>query len=419
MLCMDQQPRTDIRTLVRRRLTSTFQLFGSIPKSEYRSIVADIVAVLASRRVPYGDVYARSLGAFPTLVKDALIGNKGYLGDAPREQIASVAPDDEPTPWEDDELDPLDAQWYFDMSTARRIVEMFPSGTTSVLALGMPTVASVAAADIEDVTLVDISPRFSPGGAAEWPALKNVNIVRHDLDENKYLNQVEVDVVIMDPPWYIENYLAWLHSAVSACRYDGLLIVALPQILASRRSLPERQEIIEILRSVGTVDLVADALSYVTPSFELPVLKADNLHFLTRWRRADLALVNLRKKDLPYEFPSQQNMSWKYRNVCGRVVRSYSESPTAGILPEIQPLIGSNNYRLIHVTRNYLWSSSANLVTSRGHAASVTKWGSLPHILDLLEGGHALDDAVSGALPGATPQERKWLTGTLDTILER
>jgi hypothetical protein len=417
MLCTEQQLRADFRSYVRRRLMSAVQLFGSVPKSEYQSIVTDFVTTLASQRIPYGDIYARSLGAFPTLVKEALQKSRSNPGIAPDASAVPLTAECEWTPWEDDELDPIDAQWYFDMPTAQRIVGMFASGTNSVLALGTPTVASVAASKIDNVTLVDISQRFTRDADAAWPALKNVNITCHDLDEEIYSGVTKADVVVMDPPWYIESYQAWLHSAVSNCRSDGMLVVALPQILTSRRSLPERQAIIAILEKVGNVQLVPDALTYLTPSFELPVLEASDLQFLKQWRHGDIAVINVRKTDLPYEFPAMRNIQWKTRNVYGRIVRTCYENLAEGTLPVIEPFEGTSGYRLTQVTRNYLWSSSANLVTSRGRAATVTTWGALPHILDLLEAGYEVESSVGKALPSASTPDRTGLAGTLSAIL--
>lgn len=418
MLCTEQRLKADFRSSVRRRLMSALQLFGSIPKSEYQSIVTDFVAVLASQRMPYGDIYSRSLGAFPTLVKEALQKSRSNFSKTPGTSDGPLTAGNQWTPWEDDELDPIDAQWYFDMPTARRIVSMFPSDTRFALALGVPTVAAIAAASIDDVTLVDISPRLAQGTGSTRPSLHNVNVVRHDLDEEIYSSPGMADVVVMDPPWYIESYRAWLHSAVTNCRPDGLLVVALPQILASRRSLPERQAVIGILEKIGIVRIIPDALTYVTPSFEFPVLEASNLQFLSRWRRADIAVVNVRKSNLPYEFPSIRNIKWKTRNVHGRIVRSCYESPVDGVLPVIEPFEGAKGYRLTHVTRNYLWSSNANLITSRGRAATVITWGEFPRILNFLETGYEIESAVTAALPNASHHDHAKLIGTLSTILE-
>jgi hypothetical protein len=236
----------------------------------------------------------------------------------------------------------------------------------------------------------------------------------------------------MDPPWYIENYRAWLHSAVASCRDGGLIAVAMPQVLTNTRSVPERDEILQLLGLIGPVKMMENVLTYVTPSFELAVLEADDLQFLRRWRRADLALVTVECRELPNEFPRVRDIEWVYRDVRGRVVRSCYETENSSGLPIIKPTNPRGEswatspadprmeYRLTGVGRNYLWSCGANLVTSRGRAAAVQRWGALPRILDRLQEDEDcdLDSAVRDELPGVSAEDCKPLVDILRTLLE-
>jgi hypothetical protein len=438
-----QRPRAEVRS-VARWVVRTIQLYGSnlLPWFEYRSIVAEVVTTLAASCVPAAAVYRMSLGAFPTLVKETL-----EAPDLPGLDVLPLPPGDEPVlpepvpcaadglasgepaPWEDDELDPVDAQWYFDLPSVRLITTVFPAGTASVVALGTPTVAAVAAESVPHVTLVEISPRFCTPDLPSWVDGRDVATVSHNLDEKRFEGTGDADVVVMDPPWYIENYRAWLHSAVASCRVGGLIAVALPQVLTNRRSVPEREKILELLRFIGPVEMMENVLTYVTPSFELAVLEADDLQFLRRWRRADLALVTVKRRWLPYEFPSVRDIHWVYREVRGRVVRSCHEPEHGSGLPVIGPTNPGTEhwqtdprmeYRLTGVGRNYLWSSGANLVTSRGRAAAVQRWGALPRILDRLQEDEDcdLDSAVQDELHGVSAEDCKPLVDILRTLLE-
>ena len=413
MIRVDPQLRVDLRPVARRLLAAAIALFGSLPRTEYRSIVAEVVTALA-RRVPEDQVYPLSLGAFPTVVKATLGGLS--VGDRAAAYLAGRQPAPvDSAPWEHDELDPVDAEWYFDVPSVRRILSEFPQDTRSVVALGAPTVAAMAADVIREVTLVDISPRFWSAEMPTWLDASKVERIRHDLDEKVY-DGIPADVVVMDPPWYMENYRAWLKSAVMVCRDGGLIVVPLPQMLTNRRSLPEREELMRLLKSIGPVKVKDDALTYVTPSFEAAVLQTSELGFLTRWRRADLALVEVQERNLPYKFRRFGGGGWNYRKVCGQVVRTWGEMPREGALPIIGPTDPRRGYRMTSVGRNDIWSSSANLITSRGRAATVRAWGALPRILELAEAGYDLDSAVISALPQGPVSERQSLIFTLRTI---
>ncbi|MGH3277730.1 MAG: hypothetical protein ACRDNW_01155 [Trebonia sp.] len=382
-------------------------------------IVTDLVAMLAAQKLPDTDIYVRSLGAFPPLVHEALTAVNGNAHTGPddrRPQQPSVA---DQSPWENDELDPVDAQWYFDLPSVRRIISHFPFGTRSLLALGVPTVAAVAASSVAEVTLVDISQRFWSSAKPAWLDVSRVERVLHDLDDKRYDGVSDADVVVMDPPWYMENYRAWLSSAIMACCQDGLLAVVLPQILTNRRSFPERQEILGLLENVGPVTIKHDELAYVTPSFEKAVLKTDGLEHLRRWRRADLALVEVRKRRVPRYFPRFAGNDWKYREIEGLVVRSWSEARATNAPPVLEPPGSQADYRLTGVGRSYLWSNNANLVTSHGRGATVQSWGALPRVLDLCQEGYDLESAVKMALPREPKQESESLAFALRLVLER
>ena len=75
MTFLEQCLRADVRSVARRvggQAARVIRLYGKLPRSEYRSLVADAVTTLAASCVPAAAVYCMSLGAFPTLVKETL-----------------------------------------------------------------------------------------------------------------------------------------------------------------------------------------------------------------------------------------------------------------------------------------------------------------------------------------------------------
>jgi hypothetical protein len=394
---------------------------GALTSVEYRSIVVNRVTKLAHRLLPEAELYRRSLGIFPTIVReslDVLPERISHAAGAASTGAPAETPDDG-TAWANDESDPVDAQWYFDMPSVQRLLSALPSSARSVLALGVPSLCGAAARIMDEVRVLDRSKvlerrSLDLTGPAKDGALE---VVEWDLDAKPYLDATGMDVIVMDPPWYLEHYRAWLHTAVDACRIGGTICVVLPQILTNRRSVVDRRELLAILRSIGHVSLRPDLLSYVTPSFERAVLDAKGIGHLGRWRRADLALVRVRRKRLPYEFEPVPDNEWKYREISGRIVRSLWERSGEQGLPVIEPADPATGYRLSSVSRFYLRSSGINLITSRGGAAVVSHWGRLPLILDLLGDGQPPPTAVKTALPATPAQDQDELTATLELIL--
>lgn len=321
---------------------------GALTSTEYRSIVINRVTKLAQRLLPEAELYRRSLGVFPTIVRESLDVLPERISPAARAANtgASAKTLDDGTAWADYESDPVDAQWYFDMPSVQRLLSALPAGAQSVLALGVPSLCGSAARIMGEVRVLDRSnvlARWSPGlaGAAEDGGLE---VVAWDLDAKPYLDATGMGVIVMDPPWYLEHYRAWLHTAVEACRIGGTICVVLPQILTNRRSVVDRRELLAILRSIGHVSLKPDLLLYVTPSFERAVLDAKGIGHLARWRRADLARIRVRRKRLPYEFEPVPDNEWNYREISGRIVRSLWERVGEQGLPVIAPADAATGY---------------------------------------------------------------------------
>jgi hypothetical protein len=394
---------------------------GALTPIEYRSIVVGRVSKLARRLLPDAELYRRSLGAFPTIVRESLdvMPGRTPAETGPACEGASAGTPDDGTMWVDVESDPIEAQWYFDMPSVQRLLSVLPATARSMLGLGVPSLGGPAAQVMGEVRILDRSRMLGwhSLGLEQAANAGRLEIVTWDLDAKPYLDAPETDVVVMDPPWYLDHYRAWLHTAVEACRIDGTIALVLPQVLTNRRSVVDRRELLQILRSIGHVSLRPDLLSYVTPSFERAVLDTKGIGHLDRWRQADLVLVRLRKKCLPYEFEPVHDIDWTYREVNGRIVRCWDEPAGGEGMPVIDPVDTAAGFRLSSVSRYYLRSSGINLVTSRGGAAVVRRWGRLPLILDLISDGLSIQLALKAVLPDASQQDQQELTATLELIL--
>lgn len=392
---------------------------AALSRLRYRWRVTEHVAWLLPR-MSVTDLYHSCLGAFPAVVKQSLLDlNVPDYRPRPATADGGTAPM-EAAPWENEELDVIDYQWFFDVPSVERILSFLPEGVTSLAALGAPTVAALAASRVRRVQLADVSPRFQPGGhAPAWFATEKITVWSCNLDK-PVTGIAPADMVVMDPPWHLEHYLAWLRNAVAVCNPGGVLAVALPQRLSKHKTEYDRRELAKILRRIGKVTLKPGALTYVTPSFEATVLDADGLGSLRRWRRADLVLIRVEHPDAAWEAPDIDKPQWTYRWLEGQVVRTWHEAePSDPPLPVIAPADPEHGYRLASVGRNYLGSSGINLVTSRGRAAVVKPWGRLPQVLDLIADGYAVGVAVKAALPGVPAGDRDELTATIVTLLDR
>ncbi len=415
--------RSDMRRATR-RIAALAAMDGRLSRKEYESVIADLVTRRGKGLVAEAEFYCRFLGAFPVLVKLVMLGlmRDGRI-TAPLAQ-PDVRDSVERAPWEYDEFDLVEYEWYFDQQSVRIILQQFPSDSRSLVSLGVPTIVPSASAAGYRVTLIDRSPSLlhkhldlRGDGAAH-----RAELVEWDLGRAPYVKAESADIVVMDPPWYLEHYQAWLHTAIAACKAGGLLMLALPQALTNRRTFFERSELLTTLNRIGPTQIISNSLSYVTPSFERAVLENDDLDHLARWRRADLALVVKQGNDsLPFGFTSVTAPAWNFRRIGGRIIRTWGEvtDGSRDATPVIAPTSPSHGYRLASVSRSYLASGNINLVTSGGGAAVVERWGRLPQILDSLQDDIDPQKAIQYALPDATAAERHEVANILHEILRR
>jgi hypothetical protein len=412
--------RSEMR-LVTRRLAAMMPLDGSMSRKDYVSVVAELIARRGKRLATEVDFYCRCFGAFPSLVKLVMLtlAEEGKIvGSSPHNCTCDVSG---PVPWEYDDFDPVEYEWYFDAQSVRTILGKFPASTRSVVSLSVPTIVAEATAAGHRVTLLDRSPSLMHKnlGLRDSANGESPTIVPWDLGKAPYRLAEPADVVVMDPPWYLDHYRAWLHTATAACKEGGLIMVALPELLTNRRTFSERRDLMTTLDGIGPVQIVRHALSYVTPSFERAVLEIDNLDHLARWRRADLAVVVKRASEpLHSDFARVNDSDWTYRRVDGRVIRTWGEVSSDAV-PVIAKTDATLGFRMTSVSRSYLASSEINLVTSGGRAVVVQRWGQLPQILDSLQDEIHPEKAIDHALPGASTSDRAGLAKDLRALLRR
>jgi hypothetical protein len=249
--------------------------------TQYRvSIKETMVRALAACVSPL-DVFSKMRGVFPPEVPFQEQGR-----DLKCESFS-----DEEAPKYHPELHPLEYEWYFTNDTARELSQEFASNNGLTVCLGAPKVASAAIHGSRRVVFIDRNPRV----LNRFPDLNRSEEV-HLMDATDAGRlRIQADAVLFDSPWYLPDTIAWLSSASQLVKNGGALVFALYPPLVRATAKLEREFILESASSIGTVQVLEDALSYETPLFEHEALNASGLGCLHKWRRADLVRVTVRK----------------------------------------------------------------------------------------------------------------------------
>ncbi len=249
--------------------------------TQYRAAVRETMARALAGCVPPLDVFSKMRGVFPSEVP---------LQEQDRDLKCGSSPDEE-APKYHPELHALEYEWYFTNDTARELSQEFASNNGLTVCLGAPKVASVAIHDSRRVVFIDRNPRV----LNRFPELgRSEEVHLMDATDAGRLS-IQADSLLFDSPWYLPDTIAWLFSASQLVKHGGSLVFALYPPLVRATAKLERDLILETASSIGSVQVVEDALAYETPLFEHEALNASGLGCLYKWRRADLVRITVRK----------------------------------------------------------------------------------------------------------------------------
>ena len=195
---------------------------------------------------------------------------------------------------------PLDHDWRFTEATLTYLTDVIVEITSPgdhILILGAPSVliGILAKATACTITLVDrnsaLVNHISAHGLPE-----RISVLQRNLFHATALNDVrKAQVIVCDPPWYVEHYTAFIAHAAQAATIGATVLVSLLPMSSKSLALRDRWEILTHAQELGlhVQSIEAGALRYQTPEFEAASLLAADITLEGDWRSADL--LTLRK----------------------------------------------------------------------------------------------------------------------------
>jgi hypothetical protein len=190
---------------------------------------------------------------------------------------------------------PIDAEWRFTDETAEKLLRAAVTTTQpgdSILLMGVPSVVLAAVRSRDDrkyfvcgeqniiadglSRITSADPRF-------------FHFITHGLDA--------AAAAILDPPWYVDQFLAMLSQASGRCRAGARIFASAPAENVRPGIIDDLIQIAEVASKSG-LDLESvntAALTYRTPFFEINALRAAGLGaWLPDWRRSNLTTYRKR-----------------------------------------------------------------------------------------------------------------------------
>lgn len=192
---------------------------------------------------------------------------------------------------------PLDFDWRFTAETTNKLLRKI-SDKNNILLVGTPTLAYELQLTNSNYTLVDR--QYVPG-------VKNqVNL---DISICLPLTQ-KYDAIIIDSPWYEEDFFRWVSWSSSCITADGVIYSSLWPIETRTSSRMERTRIFNWLKKWSKYSIEGGYLSYQQPKYEL-IAKQVNSDFDNekKWSKGDMLAIYPYKK-VEIAIPLERAKTW-------------------------------------------------------------------------------------------------------------
>lgn len=108
------------------------------------------------------------------------------------------------------------------------------------------------------------------------------------------MTDIRADIVIMDPPWYLNYNKLFFEFANSLLTIGGKIICVLPPKYTRKNIEEELESLKQYIGDLGiiTEHYFRNIVSYSTPPFERNVLKANGIYCLPKgWRTGDVLIA--------------------------------------------------------------------------------------------------------------------------------
>ncbi len=191
---------------------------------------------------------------------------------------------------------PLDFDWRFAPTATRTLSRISQSLGRRIACLGTPSVF----ANLNESRSISNSHFFDRSDASidYFRSIGLFNADRLDCFRD-FPPRGQFDVIVMDPPWYEDDYKAFIWMASQLVHVNGFVVVVLPPLGTRPNVDLERRCVLDWGERLGMnlVQFSEGCLPYVTPHFEVNSLRNAGICCeLGPWRRGTLAIFQIQER---------------------------------------------------------------------------------------------------------------------------
>ncbi len=122
---------------------------------------------------------------------------------------------------------------------------------------------------------------------------ENVIVVDSDVSKLKDYS-VQADIIIMDPPWYLECYKLFMNIAYLISNPNAIVLSVMPPITTRPTVKDEYEKLEEYLKELGIciIEYKSNVIEYQMPPFERNTLRINGIvNIPDNWRTGDLLIA--------------------------------------------------------------------------------------------------------------------------------
>tara|TARA_R100000306_G_C4368329_1_gene138719 strand:- start:58 stop:1170 length:1113 start_codon:yes stop_codon:yes gene_type:complete len=287
----------------------------------------------------------------------------------------------------------LFSTWDFTQKTRAKLTKMIENWG-SVLCLGCPTLAITIAQASPDakIVLVDANERRLNTPGKQFIVNRDIS----QLSGNEFKGAFSE--CVLDPPWYLLDFLWWIWIARRSLSTNGHLIFPLFGSHTRPSAHQDRQAILRWCQTLGfEIEIFNDLADYTVPSFEGHILKRAGLP-VSPWKRADIVKARV-KRDIEADLRPPQPPSKpfvfqiEHSDILIEVSFDRYDSSNPDLL--LEPIDG---FLMKSPSRGELGNKVSNVFTSTGKRAICTRPLEFAHKLFRVSKGQEREDSLPTAL---------------------
>ncbi len=190
----------------------------------------------------------------------------------------------------------LDSDWRFSEKGVQVLVQnvkkYIKKGQT-IIFLGVPTLFKYFFNEYPQFYNYVFLDRNANKHIGSMELSENVIVVDSHVSKLKDYN-VQADIVIMDPPWYLECYKLFMNIAYLISNPNAIVLSVMPPITTRPTVKDEYEKLEEYLKELGIciIEYKSNVIEYQMPPFERNTLRINGIvNIPDNWRTGDLLIA--------------------------------------------------------------------------------------------------------------------------------